>query len=69
MAIEVDPNLLDAPVMGMREFLRGGYQGITKATLITRHGGIVGIYTPVPHPPPEPKQVYHERIFLSTRRR
>lgn len=33
-------------MMGIREFLRGGYHTISRPVQITKHGHVIGIFTP-----------------------
>jgi hypothetical protein len=38
---------IDMPSMGLREFLRGGYQSVQQPIQITRFGKLIGVFTPL----------------------
>lgn len=46
MTSVVAEDLQQLPTMGIREFLRGGYQSIRSPVQITRFGRVIGVFTP-----------------------
>lgn len=54
--------------MGIREFLRGGYQHITQPTQLTKFGKVIGVYTPLPNADVAIERTVHGPFYFSTRR-
>lgn len=42
----VAEDLQPLPTMGIRDFLRGGYQNVYQPVQITKFGRVIGVFTP-----------------------
>lgn len=69
MAISDSSESTRLPEMGVREFLRGGYQSIRQPVQITKFGKVIGVYTPVSNFEPTTERTIRGPFYFSTRRR